>query len=245
MVKVYSEESGKLRTYGRVKTRKLRSKQERLMEELFPKISLGDIEEYTEGKKLTNPRSLFENQNTDKKYQNICLEIGFGFGEHISQMAIRNPNDAFIGCETHVNGVARLIEYIDESNIQNIRIFNGDTRILIENLENNSLDKIFILFPDPWPKKRHHKRRLISHEFLDLIHIKLSKDGILIFASDHAGYREWVKEHIEENKNFDIERIVKMHSREEIPSDWIKTRYQEKGFEEDRGSEAFYIKPIK
>lgn len=237
MAFTYKNDSGKLRTYGRIKSRKLREKQQRLMEDLLPKVSV-NIDTTKENQNL-NPADFFNNQ-----YEKFYLEIGFGFGEHISQKAGRETNKAFIGCETHENGVARLLEYIDSDDIKNLRIFNGDTRILLENLNNKSLDEIYILFPDPWPKKKHHKRRLISNEFLDLLHTKIKDGGKLVFASDFDKYVEWTEEYIENHKGFRIAKNVRIDTEDDVPSDWIQTRYQTKGFREGRGSTILYIDKI-
>jgi len=99
----------------------------------------------------------------------LWLEIGFGSGEHLAHQALQNPGINFIGCETFLDGCGALIRKIAAEKIANIRIWNDDARLLLAKLPNDSISKVFILFPDPWPKKRHNKRRLIGAETLDML----------------------------------------------------------------------------
>ena len=92
----------------------------------------------------------------------IWLEIGFGSGEHLAQQAIENPSVGIIGCEPYINGVARLLADIDQHNLTNVKIYRDDARILLRALQDISIARTFILFPDPWPKMRHHKRAYVE-----------------------------------------------------------------------------------
>ncbi|MCX7914638.1 MAG: tRNA (guanosine(46)-N7)-methyltransferase TrmB, partial [Thermodesulfovibrionales bacterium] len=125
----------------------------------------------------------------------VYLEIGFGNGEFLCNAALQNPEADFIGIEFFLTGVAKLLRRLtdygrlDEPVVKNIRIITGDARIIIPScIPENSLNGIFILFPDPWPKKRHHKRRLIRREFIELLYDRLKVNGLLIIATDSEDY---------------------------------------------------------
>lgn len=160
------------------------------------------------------------------------LEIGFGYGESIAGRAIINKNINYIACETYTKGVLNLIDLIEKNNINNINIFNGDARILIESLPNESIDMVFILFPDPWLKKKQQKRRIISDDFLSLLSSKIKNGGKLFFASDIENYIDWTIDKVRNNKNF----IENFDNKNIEPSWWIKTKYQQKAIEENRAS---------
>ena len=124
----------------------------------------------------------------------VWLEIGFGGGEHLAAQARAHPEIGLIGCEPYVNGVASLLAHMQRDGLTNIRIFDDDARLLLGSLADASIGRAFLLFSDPWPKKRHHKRRFISRESLDTL-ARLLKDGAeLRFASDHMGYVRWTLE---------------------------------------------------
>jgi tRNA (guanine-N7-)-methyltransferase len=121
----------------------------------------------------------------------VVLEIGFGGGEHLAAQAAAHPEQRFIGVEPFLNGVASCLRHIEESGVTNIRLHHGDARDLIARLPDASLDLVYILFPDPWPKARHHKRRLIQPAFLDALARVLKPGGEARFATDWANYAEW------------------------------------------------------
>ena len=102
--------------------------------------------------------------------EKIWLEIGFGAGEHIAKQASLNPNIGFIGCEPFINGVANLVSLIDEKALNNILIYNDDVRPLLNFFPDRSINRIFLLFPDPWPKKKHYKRRFIQSIILEKLY---------------------------------------------------------------------------
>jgi tRNA (guanine-N7-)-methyltransferase len=121
----------------------------------------------------------------------VVLEIGFGGGEHLAAQAAAHPEQRFIGVEPFLNGVASCLRHIEESGVTNICLHHGDARDLIARLPDASLDLVYILFPDPWPKARHHKRRLIQPAFLDALARVLKPGGEARFATDWANYAEW------------------------------------------------------
>jgi tRNA (guanine-N7-)-methyltransferase len=166
------------------------------------------------------------------------LEIGFGYGEHLVGLAMRYPDVYFIGCEPFINGVATMLKQIDDNKVENIRIFHGDARLLIEKLPSASVDRLFILFPDPWPKSKHHKKRIITKESLKDFARIIKIGGKLDIATDHAHYGKWIEEHFAESFEFVANKILGIDS---IPEDWVETRYQLKAREQGRGARFFNL----
>ena len=109
----------------------------------------------------------------------VWLEIGFGGGEHLAWQAAANPGTGIIGCEPFINGVAKLLARVRDDDLSNVRFYRDDARLLVERLPENSLGRAFILFPDPWPKTRHHKRRIVSDEVLGHLARALRDDAEL------------------------------------------------------------------
>lgn len=178
-----------------------------------------------------------EDYKIDKNNVNH-LEIGFGYGESLLARAITNPAINYIGCETYVKGVLNLASNLAANNVKNVKIFNGDARILLEKFDNQSIDMIFILFPDPWPKKKQNKRRIISDDFLILLQNKLKNDGKLFFATDIDSYVEWTLEKLQNNGHFSG------YCTSTPPNWWVKTKYQEKAIKEGRSSKFLEYKLI-
>lgn len=121
----------------------------------------------------------------------VVLEIGFGMGDSLAQMAAAEPDKDFIGVEVHSPGVGRLMHLIDESGIENLRAYCDDAvEVLEQCIADNSLSRVQIYFPDPWHKKRHHKRRLVQPEFVQLLRRKLKPGGVIHLATDWENYAE-------------------------------------------------------
>ena len=138
--------------------------------------------------KLTNLGDLFKNKNSE-----LILEIGFGMGTSTAEIAKSNLNKNYIAIEVHSPGVGNLLKLIQENDIPNLKIIQHDAvEVLNLMIENDSLDAIHIFFPDPWPKKRHHKRRLIQSNLLKLIAQKIKKSGYLHIATDWEDYALWI-----------------------------------------------------
>ena len=177
--------------YGRRKGRPLRNTSKRLLEELLPAYVVPD--------NTSDPDKLFTH-NPSKLY----LEIGFGGGEHLAMVAKNHPENAYIGAEPFLNGVSSFLKYCQNEALKNVRIWPDDIRLQLSSWPNECLDGIFIMFPDPWPKKRHHKRRLIQPEFLRLLQQKLIPAGIVRLATDWAPYAQWMVEHFAANPDFEL-----------------------------------------
>ncbi len=157
----------------------------------------------------------------------IWLEIGFGAGEHLFWQAQRNPGVTLIGAEPYEGGVAKLLSKLAEAPLPNIRIHEGDARAVVDALPEARLGRVFVLFPDPWPKTRHHKRRFVQTATLDAL-ARVLKDGAeLRFATDDAGYLAWALERLAAHPDFEwtAERMADWTAR---PADWPQTRYEAK-----------------
>jgi tRNA (guanine-N7-)-methyltransferase len=157
----------------------------------------------------------------------VWLEIGFGGGEHLAQLAEQDRQIGFIGCEVFENGIAKLLAQIERRELDNIRIFADDARLLIPALPPASIDRVFILFPDPWPKRRQHKRRIVSRATLDGLAEIMSDDAELRVATDDRDYLCWILECVTAHSAFEW-LARRPGDWRERPPDWPPTRYEEK-----------------
>lgn len=220
--------------YGRRKGRPVRPQKRKLLETVLPKISL-DLEA-VEDRSYTDPKLFFE-----KEPQEIWLEIGFGGGEHLAHLAAQNPDIGFIGSEVFINGVASFLEHHEEKQLSNVRLFPDDVRLLLKKLPPQTLSKIFILFPDPWPKARHNKRRLVQQETLTHLETLLVPGGTLRLASDHDDYIAWMAEEIEKVPSLTLVRRDTYASQDDKPFSWPSTRYEEKALENGLSCTSFLL----
>jgi tRNA (guanine-N7-)-methyltransferase len=163
--------------------------------------------------------------------EQVWLEIGFGSGEHLLWQAGQHKDVGFIGCETFINGVASLLGAIEDRGLDTIRIHDGDARDVLAWLPSGSIGRVFLLFPDPWPKKRQLKRRLLAPELLSELARVLRVGGEFRFASDDADYAAQALQLAEEIGAFALTAEAHRHAR---PADWPETRYERKALSEDR-----------
>lgn len=208
------------RLYGRQQDKPLKPRQARLMETLLPRIAvpMGAA---------VDPEKLFP------QAEEIHLEVGFGGGEHLAWQAEKHPNTGFIGAEPFVNGVGKLLGLVDEAGLENVRIHHGDARPLIEALPAASLTRLYVLHPDPWPKKRHHKRRMISPWFFAAAARLLKPGGELRVASDIRDYIRWTLMHAQNASDFEWTAQCAADWKQR-PDDWPQTRYEAKSLREGR-----------
>jgi tRNA (guanine-N7-)-methyltransferase len=198
----------------------LRQGRRRLAESLLPRIAITLPEEG-----LLDPLTLFP--APPARPEAVWLEIGFGAGEHLAQQAEQHPGLGFIGCEVFENGIARLLGDIAHRELANIRIFADDARLLVDCLVPASIARVFILFPDPWPKERHHKRRLVAPATLDRLAWVMQPGAELRLATDDPGYLVWMLEHVTAHPEFEWLARTPADWRAR-PPDWPATRYEEK-----------------
>ncbi len=174
----------------------------------------------------------------------VWFEIGCGMGEHICGRALKNPDVTLIGVEPFTGGLASAARKIDKDNIQNIRLLRQDAHLLLSALPENFLTKIFLLFPDPWPKARHHKRRFLNQDNLDLFHSVLKPEGQLILATDHDDYRAWTNDHMSVREDFELLTQDVWETPEKRPDGWIPTKFEEKSFQKQHVCTRWIYKAI-
>jgi tRNA (guanine-N7-)-methyltransferase len=209
--------------YGRSKGKTLRSHHARLVAERLPALELSAAT-------LASRAPLFAFEPRE-----LWLEIGFGGGEHLVAQASAHPDIGFIGCEPFINGVAKILAAIELHRLENVRLRAGDARALIEALPPASLSRIFILYPDPWPKRRHHKRRVISAEMIGQIARAARPGAILRFATDIDDYAGWALSRFLDSAHF--RWTARAADDWRIPwDDWSATRYEAKARAAGRAS---------
>ena len=161
------------------------------------------------------------------KFSSCCLEIGFGNAENISQEALSNPEVLFIGSEVYMSGIGTLLGNIKESNINNVRIFPDDIRILLDKNSIEIFDAIKIICPDPWPKERHHKRRLINNDFLRMLNNSMKMNAYLYISTDWENYAESIAEILNNSEFF------KSSSKKFLEKDRL-SKFEKRGEEQGR-----------
>ncbi|WP_370931754.1 tRNA (guanosine(46)-N(7))-methyltransferase TrmB [Bartonella sp. DGB1] len=211
--------------FGRRKGRPLGLSQKNLSESLLPDLLISINED-----KISNLQELFPITLT-----NFQLEIGFGGGEHLLHRMQQNPTTGFIGVEPFINGIGKLLSKLelDPNLCKRLRLYNDDAVNLLNYLPSEQLSVIDLLYPDPWPKKRHWKRRFLNKSNLDHFARLLKKDGIFRFASDIESYVTWTLAHINQNKflHWQLEHPLDYYTA--YPG-WISTRYEQKALREGR-----------
>ena len=211
------------RFYGRRKGRPLRKGQQHLIDALLPKLA---IELPASGK--LDLQALFPH-----KPDQVWLEIGFGGGEHLAEQARTHPDVGLIGCEVFLNGIATLLTQVSSLGLANVRVYPEDARDLLDVLADGSLDRVFLLFPDPWPKRRHAERRFIQPDNLDLLARLMKPAAELRVASDDPVYIGWALAHLVPHPAFAWTAQGPGDWRERT-ADWPGTRYESKALREGR-----------
>ena len=176
-----TSESFRSRFYGRRKGRPLRQGMQALLTDMLPTLRFD----------ATRPLASQFGQTTSRQ-ADLALEIGFGGGEHLASLAEANPNENFIGAEPFVNGVASLLRHIQTRRLSNIRIWDDDVRLILPALPVAGLSQVFIMFPDPWPKKRHAARRILQPEMMNVLAQLIRPSGQLVLASDDPTAKGWL-----------------------------------------------------
>jgi tRNA (guanine-N7-)-methyltransferase len=213
------------RVYGRRRGRTLKGKASELYDTTLDTLTV----KLPEPPAALDPMSLFTGSLSPAPPAKVWLEIGFGGGEHLAAQAASHPGIGFIGCEPFINGVSMLLVLLDEQQIGNVRIVNEDARLLLRALPAASIDRAFLLFPDPWPKRRHEGRRFVNPEALDLLARVLADGAEFRVATDHAILQEWMPARLAEHPAFEL--VTRAETR---PDDWPPTRYEAKALKAGR-----------
>ncbi|WP_075995346.1 tRNA (guanosine(46)-N7)-methyltransferase TrmB [Salaquimonas pukyongi] len=218
--------------FGRRKAKPLKGAQEEALRTHLPKLAINLAEPCP-----AQAEALFSaNESTP---QAIVLEIGFGGGEHLVHRARLHPELAFIGCEPFINGMAKAVRAIADNGLANVRLYGEDATGLLDWLPDGSLSRIDLLYPDPWPKKRHWKRRFVNPGNLHRFHRLLKPGGEFRFASDIESYVNWTLRHVFNHGGFEW---TALHPDDwHKPWDeWVSTRYEQKAIREGR-TPAYFI----
>jgi len=220
------------RFHGRRRGRRLRPGRAALLGTLLPRLRFSIPAEGP-----LDPASLFSRPPAQ-----IWLEIGFGAGEHLAAQAQSRPDVGFVGCEPYVNGVAALLARVDALDLANVRIYDDDARPLLDVLSDASVHRVFVLFSDPWPKARHHRRRFIGDATVAALARVLADEGELWFATDDAGYVRWTLDHVTRHPAFTWTARRPQDWRHP-PAGWVETRYESKAL--TRGATCAYLRFVR
>lgn len=213
------------RLYGRRQGHKLRQGQSALVEELLPAVEVP----------TTGPLDAPTLFGDDRPLE---LEIGFGAGEHLAGQAAARPDHGFIGCEPFLNGVVGALGHIRDRGLDNVRLHMGDALEVIERLPDASLDRVYLLHPDPWPKARHAKRRMVNDGPLDLIAAKLKPGHEFRLGTDDPTYCRWAMMVMNRRRDF-VWTAQTPGDFLTRPGDWPETRYERKA--RRQGHEVWYF----
>jgi tRNA (guanine-N7-)-methyltransferase len=217
------------RLYGRSQGHKLRIGQAALVEEMLPELSVP----------ATGPldaAGLFGDVRA------LQVEIGFGAGEHLAAQAEAAPDTGFIGCEPFLNGVVGALTHVRDRALTNVRLHMGDALDVLDRLPDASLERVYLLHPDPWPKARHAKRRMVNHGPLDLIAAKLAPDAEFRLGTDDPTYCRWAMAVMDRRCDF----IWQARTPADFlarPADWPETRYERKA--RRQGREVWYFRYVR
>ncbi|TRW16776.1 tRNA (guanine(46)-N(7))-methyltransferase TrmB [Glacieibacterium frigidum] len=214
------------RLYGRRQGHALRKGQAALVEDLLPQVTVPDEGPLTATGLFGGGRPLW-------------LEIGFGAGEHLASQAAANPHVGLIGCEPFLNGVVGALNHIRDENLDNVRLYMGDALDVLDRLAPASLDRAFLLHPDPWPKARHAKRRFVNPGPLDVLASRLKPGAELRIGTDHPIYLRWTLMQMAARSDFEwcAATAANWQTR---PADWPPTRYEAKA--RRLGHEVWYLR---
>lgn len=205
--------------YGRRRGHRLSSAKKVLLRTALPNLSIS--------LNAVSPQTLDPSRFFSGKVKNVYLEIGFGKGEHLAAQAENHALTGFIGCEPYIGGVAALLTRVQKHKLSNVRIYPDDARHLLAALATHSIDRVFLLHPDPWPKNRHAKRRFINSENLDALSRVMRQGAELRISSDHPVMVAWALAHFLIRRDF-VWTAECSRDWNTPPSDWPETRFAAK-----------------
>ncbi len=216
--------------FGRRSGKRLHKGQDRLFKELLPALAIPG------GEAPLDPATLFPDA-TD-----IVIEIGYGGGEHLARQARQNPATGFIGCEVFSGGIAKLLEKLDEEGLRNVRLYTDDALKLLRRLPDAALAGAYLLYPDPWPKTRHHKRRFVSQLTLAELGRVLRPGAPFHFATDIEDYANWTLAHVLRAPAFEMPLLAPGAWHQPFAG-WEPTRYEIKARSEGRMTSFYFAFP--
>ena len=181
--------------------------------------------------------SYLEIQKAKNNFEKVILEIGFGNGENVFKFAKNNRENLYIASEVYMSGIGQLLGDVINNDLNNVKIVTGDIRLLLEDVTKPVFDHVVIICPDPWPKLKHHKRRMLNNDFLDLIHKTIKDDGHLFMSTDWKNYAESIEEAIDQNEGF-----IKL--KDSIYKEADLTKFQQRAVREGRKIYPFPLKKV-
>ncbi len=230
-----------LRSFGRRRGRRLSERQSQLVDDLLPLVRLAPTGPPPSDLRpqfvnaLAFPNWVSPTRSPDGEIRSVWLEVGFGGGEHLIAQAQRHGDIGIIGCEPFIDGVVKVLDAIASDGLHNVRLYDDDCRPLLRWLPPASIDRAFVLFPDPWPKKRHVKRRLVNAGFLTEMARLLKPGAELRIATDIPDYVRTIL--LAQRMVPDLEwRVASPADWRAAPDDWVVTRYQRKANREGRAT---------
>jgi len=212
--------------FGRRSGKKLHGGQKAQVAEILPRFEIALA-------KQLDPRALFPEADR------IAIEIGYGGGEHLARKAVEQPGTGFIGCEVFTGGIGKMVQAIDANDLENVRLYTDDALKLLMTLPEASVDEVYLLYPDPWPKTRHHKRRFVSPTTLEQLARVIRPGGVFNFATDIEDYANWTLAHILRQPSFIFAPQAPGSWHTPYPG-WQPTRYEKKARREGR-MRSFYF----
>lgn len=219
--------------FGRRFGRPMRDTRRKALETFLPEISI-DLPPTG----MLEPRALFGDSISE-----VWLEIGAGNGEHAVWQAARNPCVGLVAVEPYMNGVASLVAETQGQGLKNVRVLADDARLLLDRLERGSINRAFILFPDPWPKRRHWRRRIICPAVLDQLADVMPSGAELRVGTDHPEYLVWMLRILRSHPQFCWQPAGADDWRKR-PEDWPETRFEEKGWAAGRASTYLSLRRV-
>ena len=204
--------------YGRRRFKKLKKSHIKYIDELLPLLNIENSQIFD---------SIFYSN------REVWLEIGFGSGEHLISIAKKNPNIFFVGFEPFIDGVSKILSKIFFNDLKNIFIYPDDFREIIKKIPSSRIGNVFLLFPDPWPKKKHQKRRLINEKIIEELSRIMIKDSCFYTATDVEEYFNFIKEKFLCNINFIENKSINFSNAKKWEG-WVETRYEQKGIKQGR-----------
>ncbi|MEQ8598793.1 MAG: tRNA (guanosine(46)-N7)-methyltransferase TrmB [Devosia sp.] len=215
--------------FGRRSGKKLHGGQKAQVAEILPRFEIALAERL-------DPRALFPEADR------IVIEIGYGGGEHLARKAAELPGTGFIGCEVFTGGIGKMVQAIDANDLKNVRLYTDDALKLLMTLPEASVDEVYLLYPDPWPKTRHHKRRFVSPTTLEELARVIRPGGVFNFATDIEDYANWTLAHILRQPLFIFTPQAPGSWHTPYPG-WQPTRYERKARREGRMLSFYFSFP--